>query len=273
MLTVYPALVLVVRLGQNGMLTGSLIGLFLLGLRRNRAWAGVPLGFMMIKPHLAIGIGLVALLQRRWSVIAIAAGIALVLCAAATLVLGMEVWAAFFAGVRAAGGYLQQGLFPLYRMSSIYAGVRSFGLPASTAMAMHVTGAIVALVAVTWAWRRGLAGNRLLALACLATLFVSPYNYDYDLVCLAMAAALLLPELLARAQPGEIVLFYALAWIGTGAGLAQHFNAVLIAGTTQHPHGSALNWSFQALGLLAAAGLAALVVRRPRMMQALANDA
>jgi hypothetical protein len=266
MLAVFPALVLVVRLGQNGMLTGSLIGLFLLGLLHRRNSAGVPLGIMMIKPHLAIGVGLVALLQRRWTVIGIAAATALLLCIGATLVLGLRVWPAFFAGVGAAGGYLQQGLFPLYRMSSVYAGVRSFGPPASTAMTVHVVGALLALGGVAVAWRRGVTGNRLLALACLATLFVSPYNYDYDLVCLAAAVALILPELLARASTGEIVLFYLLSWVGTGAGLAQHFNAVLIAGTTEHPHGSALNWSFEALGLLAATGLATVILRRRQAM-------
>jgi hypothetical protein len=266
MLAVYPALVLVVRLGQNGMLTGSLIGLFLLALSRQRHSAGVPLGLMVIKPHLAIAIGLVPLLQRRWTVVVVAASVVALSCAAATIVLGLQVWPAFLSGVGAAGEYLREGLFPLYRMSSIYAAVRSFDASPSTAMAVHVLGALVALGLVALAWRRGLRSTRLLALACLATVFVSPYNYDYDLACLAVAVALILPELLARAQAFEIVLFYFLAWIGTGAGLVQHFNAVLIAGTTQHPHGSPLNWSFQAIGVLAAAGLAAMILRRPQNM-------
>jgi hypothetical protein len=272
MLAVYPALVLVIRLGQNGMLTGSLIGLFLLGLYRGRKAAGVPLGLMVIKPHLAVGIGLVALLQRRWTTIAIGTGIALLCCAVATLVLGLQVWPAFFSGVAAAGGYLREGLFPLYRMSSIYAGARSFGALSSSAMAVHVCGALIALGMVALAWRRGVRSNRLLALACLATVFVSPYNYDYDLACLACVVALILPELLAKASTAEVVLFYILAWLGTGAGLLQHFNAVLIAGTTQHPHGSALNWSFQAMGLLAAAAVAGLVLRRTHTMAVVSDQ-
>lgn len=266
LLAVYPALVLVVRLGQNGMLTGALIGLILLGLSQRQKFTGFALGLMMIKPHLAIAIGLVALLHRRWLEIGIAFVTALGLCIVATLVLGWQVWPAFIGGVSAAGGYLQQGLFPLYRMSSVYAGVRSFGFPASTAMTLHVIGAIIALLTVVVAWWRGMARNRLLALACFATLFVSPYNYDYDLVCLAAAVVLILPELLARARKLDLVLFYGFAWIGTGAGLAQHFNAVLIAGTTEHLHGSPLNWSFQALGLLAAMVQACLILRRPQTM-------
>jgi hypothetical protein len=74
--------------------------------------------------------------------------------------------------------------------------------------------------------------------------------------------SLILPELLARAHEWELIAFYVLSWIGTGAGLVQHFNAVLIAGTTVHAHGSPLNWSFQAIGLLLAAGLVCIVLRR-----------
>jgi len=272
-LAVFPALVLVVRLGQNGMLTGALIAFFLLALSRDRKAAGLPLGLMAIKPHLGVALGLLALLQRRWSVLAIAVAVVAAACMVATLVLGVRVWPAFFAGVAAAGGYLREGLFPLYRMSSVYAAVRSFGATPDTAMAVHVIGALIALGLVFLAWRKGLRRNRLLALTCFATLFVSPYNYDYDLVCLAAAVALILPEFLARARSGEIIGFYALAWIGTGAGLVQHFNAVLIAGTTEHPHGSPLNWSFQAAGLIAAALLVTTILHRRQSMAIVGAEA
>lgn len=159
MLAVYPVLVLTVRLGQNSMLTGALIGLFLFGLLHGHRSSGVPLGLMVIKPHLAVSIGLLAILQRFWSVIAIAAAVAM-------------------------------------------------------------------------------------------------------LACLAAAVSLILPDLLARAKPHEIVMFYVLNWLGTGSGLAQHFNAVLIAGTTEHPHGSPLNWSLQAVGLLSAAVVGAIILNR-----------
>lgn len=264
LLAVYPALVLDARLGQNGFLTGALIGLFLLAFRARRDAAGAPLGLMVIKPHLAAVIGLLTLLERRWKVAAIAAAIVVATSVAATLVLGTGVWPTFLSGIRDAGGYLREGAYPLYRMSSVYAGVRSFDLPANLAMAVHVAVAMLAIGLVALAWRRKLATNRLLALAGVASVFISPYNYDYDLACLAVALCLVLPELLERMDLGETLLFYALAWVGSGAGLAQHFHAVLLAGTTAHPHGSPLNWSFQAMGVLAAAALAAKVLRRER---------
>jgi len=273
LLAVYPALVLCIRLGQNGLLTGSLIGLTLLGLMHRRNGAGVPLGLMVIKPHLALGPSLLALLQRRWAVLAIAAVTVALTCALATGVLGIGVWSAFLAGVKDAGGYLREGLYPLYRMSSVYAGVRSFGFPPEKAMAIHILVAVAALGLLALGWSRGLPANRLMALAAFVTLFVSPYNYDYDLACLAAAVMLVLPELLARARWGEVIAFYALAWIGTGSGLAQHFRAVLLAGTTQHPHGSSLNWSLQAAGLLLAGAYVALILRRRPSFSAVGSTA
>jgi hypothetical protein len=67
-----------------------------------------------------------------------------------------------------------------------------------------------------------------MALAAVMTLFVSPYNYDYDFACLGFAVSLILPELLPRMRIGETAIFYLLCWTGSGAGLLQHYRAVLI---------------------------------------------
>lgn len=262
-LAIYPALLLNVRLGQNGFLTGALIGLFLHWFISKRRIAGVPLGLLAIKPHLAVALGFAALLQRRWTLLIVAFAIVLVSLIAATLVLSPDVWPAFIGGVKDAGGYLSQGLYPLYRMSSVYACVRSFGLSPQLSMAVHAVVALAALAMLAWAAYRQTHLCRLAALATVATVLISPYNYDYDLVGLSFALALVLPELLERMRFSEAVAFYALTWIATGSGLVQHFNAVLLAGTTAHPHGSPLNWSFQALGVICAAAFAAWILNRP----------
>jgi hypothetical protein len=263
LLAVYPALVLNARLGQNGFLTGALIGLFLLAWRARRDTAGVPLGLMVIKPHMGLVIGLMALLKGRYRALAIAVAVVVGSALLATLVVGPGVWSAFLGGAAQAGVFLKQAAFPLYRMSSVYAGLRSFGASPDAAMAGHGVGALVAVALVVRAHLAGWAIHRQMALGAVATLFVSPYNYDYDFACLTFALALMLPELMPRMRVVELVGFYVLCWIGSGAGMLQHFRAVLLYGTTQHPHGSSLNWSFQAIGIVAAAGLAAWVLRRP----------
>jgi hypothetical protein len=54
LMLIAPAIVVTIRCGQNGFLTGALIGSTAIGLLEGRAWAGIPLGLMVIKPHLAL---------------------------------------------------------------------------------------------------------------------------------------------------------------------------------------------------------------------------
>ena len=63
-MAVAPAILLNLRTGQNGFLIAGLIGAFLLAFRDNRRVAGVPLGLLIIKPHLAVAVGLIVL--RPW---------------------------------------------------------------------------------------------------------------------------------------------------------------------------------------------------------------
>lgn len=57
---------IVIHSGQNGLITGTLVALASIGIVRQRWWAGVPLGLLIIKPHLAIAIGLYVILSRSW---------------------------------------------------------------------------------------------------------------------------------------------------------------------------------------------------------------
>jgi len=200
----FPALVVNLRCGQNGFYTAAFIGGVLLLLREGRRGAGVPLGLMVIKPHLAVAASLLALLQRRWTVLATAAATALVAAAAATAMLGVEVWPAFLRGTKASTGYLWQGLFPLHRMTSAYAALARLGLPPAAAMAAHAGIALATLALLVRAWRLAIPRDWLLAATAIATVFVSPYNYDYDLPVVAMAAALVWPDLLRRASGREM---------------------------------------------------------------------
>jgi len=66
LLAIFPAVIVTIACGQNGFLTGVLIGLACLGFLRGRPSAGVPLGLMILKPHLAIAFALYAVAARRW---------------------------------------------------------------------------------------------------------------------------------------------------------------------------------------------------------------
>lgn len=215
-----PTILLIARTGQNGFLTAGLIGCFLLTFTERRAVAGVPLGLMIIKPHLAAGIALLALLDRRWMAMIVAAAIVIGTMLSATLAFGIDIWPAFFGGVREAGQFLAAGFYPLFRMSSIYAFVMSFGGSSSLAFALQAFGALIALGSVVYAWRSKWEPRLLAGTVCVSSLLVSPYNYDYDLTILGVAFAFVLPHVVAEARRWELVGLLILSWAVTGYGLA-----------------------------------------------------
>lgn len=222
LLFMMPVVLLNLRTGQNGFLTAGLIGMFLLAWRNHRAIAGLPLGLMIIKPHLAVGVGLLALIGRRWDVLTIAASVGLAALALATFAYGWPVWGAFLGAVREASGFLAQGYYPLFRMNSVYASLWSWGLPAAWAMAGHVAGALVAVGLLIWASLAAMEFRYRAALICVLSLFVSPYSYDYDLTILGVGLAFVLPDLLDRGSPRALGGLLALAWLTGGYGMSIH---------------------------------------------------
>lgn len=216
----FPVLAITIRCGQNGFLTGALVAVACLSLRRGSAWAGVPLGLMVIKPHLAIAFGVLLLVQGRWAVMAVAAATAAAAAGLATVLLGPAVWVAFLDGVREARIFLEAGLYPLFRMVSPYAALRSFDLPAGLAGLAQVVSAVGALGAVVVAARR-FTPTQALGVTALVTLLVSPYAYDYDMTIVAVGFALLLPDLVRLASPARRGTIYALFFVSSGFGLVQ----------------------------------------------------
>lgn len=219
LLVLFPPLYVSVTIGQNSFLTGGLMGLFCLLSMQGRTLAGVPLGLLVIKPHLGLGLGVQALAGARWGVVALAALVALVACLVATLALGPGIWWAFLAGVDTAGEALARGFYPLFRMTSVYALAHTLGAPPALASALQGVVALAAMALIVLAVRRGLPARQTLALACFASALVSPYLYDYDMALAGVGAALILSDVLARTSWPERLLLLALAWVAGGWGM------------------------------------------------------
>lgn len=220
LLALIPTIMLNLRTGQTGFLVAGLVGAFLLAWRDNRALAGLPLGLLVIKPHLAVGAGLLALFGRRWDVVAIAAAVVAAAAGLATIVYGMAVWTSFLGAVREAGTFLAGGHYPMYRMSSAYAFFLTIGVPAPAALTAHFALAAVAASLLIWTALARIAFRHRAALVCVLSLFVSPYNYDYDLALIGIALAFILPDIAARASPPALAGLLALSWATGGYGMA-----------------------------------------------------
>lgn len=220
-LLVLPALIVTLRYGQNGLYTTSLIGLFCLLSLRGSVWRGVPLGLMAYKPHLGMGLVLVSVLRLDWKAIAVAAVVTAALLAVTTLVFGFDIWGAFLTSARDSSEFLKQAFYPLFRMTSVYAMIRALDLSPGLSMGFHVTLALLSLGAVVFAALARWQLQRVLAIAVLSCLTVSPYNYDYDLCILSVALALAAPDIARLGSTAERALLFASAWLACGYGLAK----------------------------------------------------
>jgi Glycosyltransferase family 87 len=205
-----PVIVITVKCGQNGFLTGTLIGLTCLGLQTGRSLAGLPLGLMIIKPHLAVAFAVYTLVNRRWGTALVAVTTVAATSALATVLLGPAVWTAFLDGVKEARVFLEHGFYPLFRMISLYAVVRTFGFSALVATTAQVLIAILALGMVVLASRQ-FSPRQSQGVAAIATLLISPYAYDYDLLILGIGLGLLLPDLTSLGTERERLALYALS--------------------------------------------------------------
>jgi hypothetical protein len=239
--------------GQNGFLTAAIIGLFaLLWLRDGgRTRAGVPLGLLVIKPHLGIGLGVLVLVSGQWRLLATAFATVALFCLLSLAAFGPEAWTAFLAATRFAGESMEKGLYPLFRMTSAYALGFSFGLPSGAALALV---AVVATVRGHWPPRRQMG------VALFATLAISPYNYDYDMAVLGLALAVLAPDLLRHGLWQERLALLAATWLCTGSGL--YITVYLIEEKTADTN------AFVSLGWIGFALMALLLARILRRAQA-----
>lgn len=219
MILLMPIILLNLRIGQNGFLVAGLIGAFLLAWQERKSIAGLPLGLMIIKPHLAVGAGLLALFGKRWDVVIIAALVALLASALATFAYGFAVWGYFLGAVKEVSTFLANGYYPMFRMGSVYAALLSLGLPSAWAMAGHVAGALVAVGLLVWVSLAKFEFRYRAALICALSVFISPYNYDYDLAILGVGLAFIAPDLAARASWWALAGMLMLAWLTGGIGV------------------------------------------------------
>lgn len=176
-----PAVFINLASGQNGLLTAALAALALHHLNKKPLLAGSLMGLLCIKPQLLVLFPLLLICSRQWQAFMAFLLSSLVFAICATLILGLDVWPAFLGGLAEARHYLETDI-PLARMPTVFALVRQAGGTLALAYSCHAVIAAVALAAVVQIWSRSqslpVRGSALVA----ATLLISPYLFDYDLV-------------------------------------------------------------------------------------------
>ncbi|WP_349608939.1 MULTISPECIES: glycosyltransferase family 87 protein [Cupriavidus] len=185
----FPGIAVVLACGQNALWLAGCAGLALACLRSRPVLAGVLLGLVTVKPHLALMFPVALLCARNWRALGAMAATALALALAALLAFGTEPFVAFLGNAGRAAAELEKGAVLFERMPTVFVAVKALSGSLALSYALHAMVAAAALAAVIYAWSRPCSfALRAAVLAC-AGLLVPAYLWDYDLAFLGLAIA------------------------------------------------------------------------------------
>jgi len=185
----FPGAALVLVSGQNGLLTASIAGLGLVLLRRYPVMAGICLGLLCMKPHLAVLFPLALLCSRSWRALAAMAATAALMLAVSVLMFGSGTLVAFLHNAGMMAGLVASGRAALARIPTVFALATLAHVPAAWAYAAQGAAALAAAAAVCNAWGRESSYALRAAVLICASLLVSPYLFDYDFAWLGVLIA------------------------------------------------------------------------------------
>jgi hypothetical protein len=223
--TLYSGAVYSANCGQNGSLSAGLLLIAFSSFYRQPIVAGVALGLLTYKPHLALlPIG-VAILFRRFTVVVSAAVTLGVVLIGSAVLFGLDTWTAFVRETFSQSGDLESGLLHAHQVAP-FALIRKITDSLPVCYGVSVLIAALALMAVYGVWRR--TDDKLLRNLSLvgAIPITTPYANDYDL------AILVLPFIIAcqhmtdektAPKTGIMVLAVVLALLPISASASQSF--------------------------------------------------
>ena len=202
----FPGLWLGIGQGQNQFLTAGLGALGIGLLRKHPVWAGVCIGLLAIKPHLALLFPVALLAARAWRTIVAAAVTAITVTLVPAAILGWNTLTAWTQSMAWVSTAIQQKRLPVWMFPAPYPWLISLHVPATLAWVVQ-GGVSVGVAIVVYRMWRPLAGAALRDAAplrgdapqgtglslvlpasalVLATFLATPYYAMYDLAWLAL---------------------------------------------------------------------------------------
>ncbi len=191
-LLAFPAVWINLGNGQNAALFTAVMLAGCGLLKRRPVVAGLVFGLLVMKPQLALALPFLLAASAwaapaRWKTFFAAGVSAAALCLAAWLVVGTDGYAAFLHNSALARATLDDGLVAPGKMQSWYAALRVWGAPVTLAYAVQGLAAAAVLgSACYWVVRHKPEPAAFAAVMVIATLQLSPFLLDYDLLLLAV---------------------------------------------------------------------------------------
>lgn len=189
LLLAFPGTLINLMHGQNAFLTASLVALAMIWLTSRPLLAGMCIGLLTVKPHLALLPPIALLCIGAWRPLLAACGTILMLILTSTLVFGMETWRACMDAIGLARQLNENGALPWHKMPSMFATAKQLGASQTLGYMLHACLGLSAVLAMIVAWRNTtdvrLRGTAL----AIATLMLSPHLFDYDTLWYALPIA------------------------------------------------------------------------------------
>jgi hypothetical protein len=202
--------------GQNGFLTGSLLGAALLCLERQPVLAGIFIGCLSYKPQFGILFPVALIAARQWRAIASAAVTVVALAGLSAAAFGIGTWEMLPTGLWAQKNVvlLADGAAEANwgHIQTIYGLVRELHGGGVCAALLHGAAAFGVAVIVWRVWRSPASYDLKAAAVSAAALIATPYAFSYDMAALAVPVAFLARDqlrngLLRREQATLLALF------------------------------------------------------------------
>ncbi|MFT4074084.1 MAG: glycosyltransferase family 87 protein [Asticcacaulis sp.] len=186
-LLAFPALWINIGNGQNAALTTAIFLGGCLWLDRRPVIAGLILGLIVIKPQLALALPFALAASGRWKTFLVTGFSAVMLSAAAWGLVGTEGYLNFLHNNALARATLENGLVSPARMQSLFAALRLWQAPLWLAYGAQAVLALGVIASACLVIRRHRPDRfALAALLVSATLLMSPFMLDYDLLLSAI---------------------------------------------------------------------------------------
>lgn len=168
---------------QTGMFSAIILASGYLAFERHKPLlAGLILGCLIFKPHLALALPFCFLASKDWKVIigGIASSALLILISYG--VFGVEAWSEFFTNFSNANAVIlraENGVND--RIPTVLATALGLMKSKTVAISMHALVALVSIAVCTYIWRT--SHDRMARLICffITPALISPYFFDYDL--------------------------------------------------------------------------------------------
>lgn len=232
----YPGALIAATHAQTGFLTSALQQGMAQLLGRRPFAAGLCLGALVIKPHLAVLVPLALLAGRHWRAIFGAAAAACGLTLAIWVVFGSAALLAYCRGMAVSSELMRSGDADFFlRQVTVYSAFRAWGLP-DLAIAAQLVASLFAAVVVWRGWRGDAPLEGKLALLFAATPLATPYLFSYDLPFLIVPTMWLVGQAIAHGtalwERPMLLLLYLSPYLTRAFALPLHANLMPWASLT-----------------------------------------